>query len=114
MDGNISQERLQVIYEAVLRQVRNGIDKSKIIVNLYAKGFEEEEAEALVSKAYAEYLEEKRQVELKERYDTPLVPIPTNFLKTIFRGIVAWVLSVFTGHLISPEHLKKRSEKRVE
>lgn len=114
MDENISQERLQVIYEAVLRQVRNGVDKSKIIVNLYAKGFEEEEAEDLVSRAYAEYLEEKRQVELKESYNKPLVPIPTNLLKTILRGIFAWVLSVFIGHFISPEHFKKRSEKRVE
>jgi hypothetical protein len=81
MDDNISQERLQLIYEAALRQFRSGVDRSKVIVNLYSKGFEEDEAEDLANKAYAEYWEEKRQVELKENYDKPLASYPNKLFQ---------------------------------
>ena len=112
--SGISQERLELIYESALRQFRSGRSLEKIVINLQAKGLEDNEAQNLASKAYRQFMEEEKRREVHESYDKPLIPLPTSFLKTVIRGLFAWVLSILSGHFVNPEHLKKRNEKRIE
>lgn len=110
----ISQARLELIYESALRQLRVGRSLEKVIFNLQVKGLEEFEAQNVARKAWREYLEEEKRRELQENYNKPLIPFPMNFFKTIGRGLLAWGLSILSGHLVNPSHLKKRDEERVE
>lgn len=112
-NSTISQERLELIYESALRQFRSGRSLAKVIVNLYGKGLEEDEAEKIANKAYYKYREEEGQRELQESYTKPLIPIP-GFLKTFIFKIISFVLSMLTGHFINLERFKKGNEKRVQ
>ena len=109
---SLSQDRLELIEESALRQFRSGRSLEKVIVNLYAKGLEEEEAEKVANKAYRKYREEENQRELQESYTKPLIPSP--FLKSIATKMIAFVLSMLAGHFINPKLLTKQDEKRVE
>lgn len=113
-NSTVSQERLELIYESALRQLRSGRSLETVIINLQVKGLEEDEAQNLAKKAWSKYMEEERRQEIRENYNKPLVSLPINFFKTIGRGLIAWVLSVLSGHLVNPAHLKKRDEERVE
>lgn len=116
MDTNstISKERLELIYESALRQFRSGRGLERVVVNLQAKGLEEEDAQKLANQAYYCYREEAKRQELHENYSKPLISLPTRFLKAVVRGLIAWVLSILTGHLINPKYLKNHGERRVE
>ena len=115
MDHNrtVSQERLELIYESTLQQFRTGRSMQKVIINLYAKGLNEDEAEKLANKAYYRYREEENQRELQESYTKPLIPVP-NFFKSLAMKFIAFVLAMITGVFVNPEYFKKRAERRVK
>jgi len=110
---NVSQEDLEIIYQSALLQFRNGRPRGKIIVTLYGKGLEQDEAEIVADKAYRQYMQEEKQRELRENYDKPLITIP-NALKTFGIKAFSFVLSMLFGHFINIERLMKRDEKRVK
>jgi len=58
---NVSQEDLELIYQSALLQFRNGRPREKIIVTLYGKGLEEDEAEIVANNAYRQYIEEEQK-----------------------------------------------------
>jgi hypothetical protein len=99
-DSTISHKRLELIYESALRQLRSGRSLARVAVNLQAKGLKEDEAEKLANKVYCEYQEEEKRRELKDNYCKPLIPFSMRFFKTIISGLIAWVLSILTGHLV--------------
>ena len=76
---NVSQEDLEIIYHSALLQFRNGRPRRKIVVILYGKGLEEDEAEIVANKAYRQYMEEEQKRQLKESYDKPLIVISNFF-----------------------------------
>lgn len=115
MDDNnaISQERLELIYDSALRQFRGGRSFEKVIVTLYTKGLEEDEAKQVADRAYQQYIAEEQQKQRKERYDKPLLSIPQWF-KSFAIKMISFVLSMFLGHFINIERWIKRDEKRVQ
>ena len=110
---NVSQEDLELIYQSALLQFRNGRPKEKIIVTLYGKGLEEDEAEIVANKAYRQYMDEEQKRQLQESYDKPLISIPISFKKLGIK-IISFVISMLFGHFINVERLMKRDEKRVQ
>ncbi len=115
MDENnvTSHERLELIYDSALRQFRGGRSFEKVIVTLYTKGLEEDEAKQVADRAYQQYIAEEQQKQLEERYDKPLLSIPQWF-KSFAIKMISFVLSMFLGHFINIERWIKRDEKRVQ
>lgn len=109
----ISRERLQLIYDSTLRQFRSGRSYEKVLVNLYSKGLEENEADNLAVKAYRQYQEEEQRRQLEESYNEPLLAVPQS-LKTFGIKMISFVLSMLLGHFINLERWTKRNEKRVQ
>jgi len=109
----IAKERLGLLYESALRQFRSGRSFEKVLVNLYSKGLEEEEAEKVAKKAYYQYREEQQGRQLKESYEKPLLVLP-RFFKSFVIKLISFVLSMLFGHFINLERFIKRDEKRVQ
>lgn len=113
-NSSVSPERMELVREAAMRQLRAGHSLEKVEHNLEMKRLEPQEAKETAAKAYEQFLDEKMRSEFVQRYNQPLVPLPKRLLGAVFRGVAAWILSVITGHLWNPSHLGKRDEKRIE